>query len=63
CLSAGRQREARRHFGNALALLRACPADAVLPEADGLSAGRLVEIIASVQASLPRAPNAKELTT
>ena len=55
CLSGGRQREARRHFGNALTLLRACPADALLPEADGLSAGRLVEIIASVQASLPRA--------
>ncbi|MGP1678862.1 MAG: hypothetical protein ACTS6J_17110, partial [Burkholderiales bacterium] len=60
CLSGGRQREARRHFGNALTLLRACPADALLPEADGLSAGRLVEIIASVQASLPRAH--KELT-
>jgi len=59
CLSGGRQREARRHFGNALTLLRACPADALLPEADGLSAGRLAEIIASVQASLPRAP--KEL--
>ena len=59
CLSGGRQQEARRHFGNALALLRACPADALLPESDGLSAGRLVEIIASVQASVPRAP--KEL--
>ena len=55
CLSGGRQREARRHFGNALTLLRACPADALLPESDGLSASRLVEIIASVQASLPRA--------
>ncbi len=55
CLAGGRQRQARRHFGNALALLRARPADAPLPEADGLSAGRLVEIIASVQASLPRA--------
>ncbi|HUX25269.1 MAG TPA: CheR family methyltransferase [Burkholderiales bacterium] len=55
CLSGGRQREARRHFGNALTLLRASPADALLPEADGLNAGRLVEIIASVQASLPRA--------
>ena len=55
CLSGGRQREARRHFGNALTLLRACPVDALLPESDGLSAGRLVEIIASVQASLPRA--------
>jgi chemotaxis protein methyltransferase CheR len=55
CLSQGRQPEARRHFGNALTLLRACAADALLPEADGLSAGRLAEIIASVQASLPRA--------
>ena len=54
CLAAGRRPEARRHFGNALTLLRECPADALLPEADGLSAGRLVEIIASVQASLPR---------
>ncbi len=60
CLSGGRQREAQRHFGNALTLLRACPADALLPESDGLSAGRLVEIIASVQASLPRAPKDRE---
>lgn len=55
CLSSGRVREARRHFSNALTLLRACPADALVPEADGLSAGRLAEIIAAVQASLPRA--------
>ena len=55
CLSGGRRREARRHFGNALTLLRVCPADALLPESDGLSAGRLVEIITSVLASLPRA--------
>ena len=55
CLSGGRRREARRHFGHALALLRACAVDTLLPEADGLSAGRLVEIIASVRASLPRA--------
>lgn len=57
CLSGERQREARRHFGNALTLLRACPADVLLPEADGLSAGRLIEIIASVQASLASAPD------
>ncbi len=60
CLSGGRQRDARRHFGNALSLLRACPAEALLPEADGLSAGRLAEIIAAVQASLPRAPKHEE---
>ena len=64
CLSGGRQREARRHFGNALTLLRACPTDALLPESDGLSAGRLVEIIAAVQARLPHAHKVhKELTT
>lgn len=64
CLSGGRRREARRHFGNALTLLRACPTDALLPESDGLSAGRLVEIIAAVQARLPHAHKVhKELTT
>ncbi len=64
CLSGARQREARRHFGNALNLLRACPAKALLPESDGLSAGRLVEIIAAVQASLPPAHKVhKELAT
>lgn len=56
CLAAGRRPQARRHLANALALLRACPADALLPEADGLSTGRLVEIISAVQASLPRTP-------
>ena len=52
CLSGGRQREAQRHFVNALTLLRACSADALLPESDGLSAARFVEIITSAQASL-----------
>lgn len=56
CLAAGRRPQARRHFANALTLLQACPADALLPEADGLSSGRLVEIISAVQASLPRTP-------
>lgn len=60
CLAAGRRPQARRHFANALTLLQACPADALLPEADGLSSGRLVEIISAVQASLLRTP--KELT-
>lgn len=64
CLSGARQREARRHFANALSLLRAAPAQALLPEADGLSTGRLIEIIAAVQASLPPAHKVrKELTT
>lgn len=54
-LSLGRQREARRHFANALATLRAHAHDEVLPESDGLTAGRMHEIITSVLASLPRA--------
>ena len=53
-LAQGRQREAERHFRNTLALLQRHPRDEPLPESDGLSAGRLVEIITSVLSSLPR---------
>jgi len=54
-LSQGQRREAERHFTNALAALRTHPHDEVLPESEGLTAGRLVEIVRSVLASLPRA--------
>ena len=54
CLSRGRHRDAERHFGNALALLRAQPHDEILPESEGLTAGRLLEIIMSVQSSMLR---------
>ncbi|MGB7541433.1 MAG: CheR family methyltransferase [Burkholderiales bacterium] len=54
-LSQGRRREARRHFGNARALLQARPQDELLLESGGLTAGRLGEIILSAQESLPRA--------
>lgn len=54
-LARGRRREAERHFDTALSLLRARPRDEVLPESDGLTAGRLGEIIASLRSSLPRA--------
>lgn len=53
-LSQGRRREGERHFANALAMLRNHSADEMLPESEGLTAGRLVEIITSVLASLPR---------
>lgn len=53
-LSQGRQREAERHFETASALLKAHPREEPLPESEGLTAGRLGEIIASVRASLPR---------
>ncbi len=54
-LSQGRHREAERHFTNALAALRAHPHDEILPESEGLTAGRFVEIVTSALASLPRA--------
>ena len=53
-LSQGRQREAERHFETASVLLKAHPREEPLPESEGLTAGRLGEIIASVRASLPR---------
>lgn len=56
-LARGRWREAERHFDTALSLSRAYPRDEVLPQSDGLTAGRLGEIIASVRSSLPGASN------
>ena len=53
-LSQGRRREAERHFDNALSLLTPHPHDELLPESDGLTAGRLTEIITSARSSLPR---------
>ncbi|HUW36330.1 MAG TPA: CheR family methyltransferase [Rhodocyclaceae bacterium] len=53
-LSQGRRRQAERHFAHTLALLRGHADDALLPEAEGLTAGRLAEIVSSVLASLPR---------
>jgi chemotaxis protein methyltransferase CheR len=43
----GKFRNARRHFENALSLLRGCDRNQVLPESDGMTAGRLAEIIAA----------------
>ncbi len=54
-LAQGRRREAERYFGNALGLLRAHAQGEVLPESEGLTAGRLAEVIESVLLSLPRA--------
>lgn len=41
-------RESRRHLVNALRLLRTYPPQTVLPESDGVTAGRLAEIIGSL---------------
>ncbi len=51
----GRGREAQRHFDNALAALRARPPDEMLLEADGLTAGRITEIIQYMQSTNPQA--------
>jgi chemotaxis protein methyltransferase CheR len=40
--------EARRHFANAARLLEGLPADSAVPESEGLTAGRLREIIVSL---------------
>jgi chemotaxis protein methyltransferase CheR len=53
--SQGRYRLAQRNFENVLLLLRRHPPDQVLPEADGLTAGRLAEIAAASLESLPQA--------
>lgn len=41
----GRRRESEKYFANALVLLTRCRQEEVLPEADGMTAGRLAEVI------------------
>jgi len=43
----GNRKESERHFRNALSILDGCPQDQVLPESEGITAGRLAEIIRS----------------
>ena len=54
-LSQGRYGEAERYFRNVLASLQKRPAIETIPDADGLTAGRLNEIVLSVLDSLPSA--------
>jgi chemotaxis protein methyltransferase CheR len=46
----GKKDEADKHFANASHLLRDCQPGDLLPESDGLTAGRLTEIISSIVA-------------
>jgi chemotaxis protein methyltransferase CheR len=48
--SCGKKVEASKHFANASSLLGDCQPGEVLPEADGLTADRLTEIITSITA-------------
>jgi chemotaxis protein methyltransferase CheR len=43
----GRFKESKKHFANALSLLGAYRHEDILPESDGMTAGRLREIIQS----------------
>jgi chemotaxis protein methyltransferase CheR len=45
--SQGRSKEADRHLGNALKLLRNLKEDEAIPESDGITAGRFIQIICS----------------
>jgi chemotaxis protein methyltransferase CheR len=49
-----RPAQANKHFANALQVLRSWPPDALLPESDGMSASRLVEIITTLLAQPDR---------
>jgi chemotaxis protein methyltransferase CheR len=53
-LAHGRHREAKRHFANTLVLLQQCSRGEVLPESDGLTAERLMEITTSVISGMRR---------
>jgi chemotaxis protein methyltransferase CheR len=53
-LSQGRYRKAERYFNQVLKLLYVYSQEEVLPESEGLTAGRLGEIVALMQLSLPR---------
>jgi chemotaxis protein methyltransferase CheR len=47
-LRQGKAQRARKHFENTLALLSRCAPDAVLPESEGLTAGRLMDIVRTI---------------
>lgn len=49
-LRQARGSEARRHFENVLSLVRACAPDQPLPESEGITAGRVEEIVRSTMA-------------
>jgi chemotaxis protein methyltransferase CheR len=55
-----RTAQADKHFANALQLLRSWPLDTLLPESDGMNAGRLMEIITTLLAQPDRPVPAPE---
>lgn len=51
-LRQGRKADATRAFSNARSLLRTCAPETVLPESDGITAGRLLAILTSTEEAL-----------
>jgi chemotaxis protein methyltransferase CheR len=56
-LKQGRTRESKKHFENALLLLAQCKPEDIVPESEGLSVGRLREMIGVRSASGQRSRN------
>lgn len=50
-LRQGKPKESEKHFENALSLLSRCSREEILPESEGLTAGRLLETIEIIRAS------------
>ncbi len=48
-LRRGKTKESRRYFQNTLKLLENCPREQVLPESEGITAGRLREMIQTME--------------
>jgi chemotaxis protein methyltransferase CheR len=58
-----RQREAVRHFENALGVVRDLAPEVLLPESDGLTAGRLAELIAALLPAARATPTNEKRTS
>lgn len=52
CVAQGRESAAQRHFGNAIELLGKLPTEAVVPASEGVSVGRMLEIVATLRRGL-----------
>jgi chemotaxis protein methyltransferase CheR len=48
-LRVGKKAEARKHFGHTAEILSACKPDDIIPESEGITAGRLSEIIGAIR--------------
>lgn len=54
--SAGQQGEAERHFRQTRLLLKALPVDEIVPASEGLTAGRILDVVDAIQSDQTRTP-------